>query len=404
MALTDTTASKKFIAGAPDIILKGDYRRDKPDMKMASDDMNERFLEQLYEQLLDEGFSPEEAAKKARQLAAERSMADGGRAQYGLGSIVKSVKKAVKGVGKGIKSLAKSDLGKAALLIGGGMYAGGLGPFAKGARFGDLAGAGFLSNLSIPNVLKLTGDKTGTGAAIDALKIGGAGAAITGLLAQKEELNTGDPDDTKRRAQVIDQLKVQFSRLYPKGEGETPEDYDTRITAMVEAADDQTVDVGNMAEGGRVQYSNGSVLTLMDGTKVQIPKGAYKDGKFKDIIYSSSKGDLLREEIVKGLSFAAGGRVGRAFGSDKLVEQASGIEGLPINVNSKGVKELDMRETGGFIPPVGVKEKADDIPAMLSNNEFVFTADAVRAAGGGSVNKGAQRMYDLMKNLESKVV
>ena len=73
-------------------------------------------------------------------------------------------------------------------------------------------------------------------------------------------------------------------------------------------------------------------------------------------------------------------------------------------VNSKGVKELDMRETGGFIPPVGVKEKADDIPAMLSNNEFVFTADAVRAAGGGSVNKGAQRMYDLMKNLESRVV
>ena len=101
---------------------------------------------------------------------------------------------------------------------------------------------------------------------------------------------------------------------------------------------------------------------------------------------------------------AEGGRVMRAFGSDKLVEQASGIEGLPINVNSKGVKELDLRETGGFIPPVGVKEKADDIPAMLSNNEFVFTADAVRAAGGGSVNKGAQRMYDLMKNLESKVV
>ena len=64
--------------------------------------------------------------------------------------------------------------------------------------------------------------------------------------------------------------------------------------------------------------------------------------------------------------------------------------------------ELDMREEGGFIPPVGVKEKADDIPAMLSNNEFVFTADAVRAAGGGSVNKGAQRMYQMMKNLEAQ--
>ena len=67
------------------------------------------------------------------------------------------------------------------------------------------------------------------------------------------------------------------------------------------------------------------------------------------------------------------------------------------------IRDRDLRETGGFIPPVGVKEKADDIPAMLSNNEFVMTADAVRAAGGGSVNKGAQRMYDLMKNLESKV-
>ena len=64
------------------------------------------------------------------------------------------------------------------------------------------------------------------------------------------------------------------------------------------------------------------------------------------------------------------------------------------------VTELDLRETGGFIPPVGVKEKADDIPAMLSNNEFVFTADAVRGMGDGNVNKGAQRMYDMMKKLE----
>jgi len=98
---------------------------------------------------------------------------------------------------------------------------------------------------------------------------------------------------------------------------------------------------------------------------------------------------------------ANGGRIKRAYGSDDLVEQASGIEGLDININPKGVKELDLRETGGFIPPVGVKEKADDIPAMLSNNEFVFTADAVRAAGGGSVNKGAQVMYDAMKKLEN---
>jgi hypothetical protein len=70
--------------------------------------------------------------------------------------------------------------------------------------------------------------------------------------------------------------------------------------------------------------------------------------------------------------------------------------------NSVGVKELDYRKSGGFVPPVGVKEKADDIPAMLSNNEFVFTADAVRGAGGGSVNKGAQKMYSLMRQLEGR--
>jgi hypothetical protein len=69
--------------------------------------------------------------------------------------------------------------------------------------------------------------------------------------------------------------------------------------------------------------------------------------------------------------------------------------------NSVGVKEIDYRQSGGFVPPIGVKEKADDIPAMLSNNEFVFTADAVRNAGNGSVNKGAERMYGLMKQLEA---
>jgi len=334
MALTDTTASKKFIAGAPDIILKGDFRRDKPEMKMASDDANQRFLEQLYEQLLDEGFSPEEAAKKARQLAQERSMADGGRAQYGLGSLVKSVGKAVKGVVKGAGKILKSPAGLLAL-----NFAPMLIPGGASTLFG-----GKNPMFNIGNILGL---KKGADA-MNALKVGGAGAAITGLLAEREQQEgESDMDYAQRRAQVNDQLKVQFSRLYPKGENETPEDYDIRINALVEGADDQTVDIGNMADGGRV---------------------------------------------------------GRAFGSDKLVEQASGIEGLPINVNSKGVKELDMRKTGGFIPPVGVKEKADDIPAMLSNNEFVFTADAVRAAGGGSVNKGAQRMYDLMKNLESKVV
>tara|TARA_B100000989_G_scaffold296518_1_gene279918 strand:- start:3054 stop:4349 length:1296 start_codon:yes stop_codon:yes gene_type:complete len=87
-----------------------------------------------------------------------------------------------------------------------------------------------------------------------------------------------------------------------------------------------------------------------------------------------------------------GGRANLALGTKPTAEE-SGLGGLPI--------EADMRYTGGFMP-YGAKEKADDVPARLSKNEFVFTADAVRAAGGGSVNQGAKKMYQAMKQLEAK--
>jgi len=87
-----------------------------------------------------------------------------------------------------------------------------------------------------------------------------------------------------------------------------------------------------------------------------------------------------------------GGRANLALGTKPTTEE-SGLGGLPI--------EADMRYTGGFMP-YGAKEKADDVPARLSKNEFVFTADAVRAAGGGSVNEGAKKMYQAMKQLEKK--
>jgi hypothetical protein len=62
--------------------------------------------------------------------------------------------------------------------------------------------------------------------------------------------------------------------------------------------------------------------------------------------------------------------------------------------------EIDYRAKGGFVP-IGEKEKADDVPARLSKNEFVFTADAVRGAGKGDIKKGAKKMYQLMKQYEA---
>ena len=101
------------------------------------------------------------------------------------------------------------------------------------------------------------------------------------------------------------------------------------------------------------------------------------DAYFEIVGYPMAQGGLMRTNFALGT---------------KPTKQESGLGGLPI--------EADMRYTGGFMP-YGAKEKADDVPARLSKNEFVFTADAVRAAGGGDVNTGARRMYNTMKQLES---
>jgi hypothetical protein len=89
-----------------------------------------------------------------------------------------------------------------------------------------------------------------------------------------------------------------------------------------------------------------------------------------------------------------------------MIDEGGMKKGGRVKRNVGGIMDLggmekDYRFSGGFVP-IGEYEKKDDVPARLSKNEFVFTADAVRAAGGGSINKGAQRMYDTMKNLEAR--
>jgi hypothetical protein len=108
---------------------------------------------------------------------------------------------------------------------------------------------------------------------------------------------------------------------------------------------------------------------------------------------------------------AYGGRMGFAYGSvDEGImaaPQIANMMGMPVGnprQNQQGVAELDYRDVGGFVPPIGIKEKADDIPAMLSNNEFVFTANAVKNAdpsGNRDPEEGAKVMYRTMKMLEN---
>jgi hypothetical protein len=153
-----------------------------------------------------------------------------------------------------------------------------------------------------------------------------------------------------------------------------------------------------MAMGGRMGFAGGTEFE-------EYLKGREKFDKQQNYeqLYKEFLENKRRQKVAEQKTMAAnGGRIGYAFGNDpeQNAVEASGIMNLPLNQNPAGATELDLRETGGFIPPVGVKEKEDDIPAMLSNNEFVFTADAVRGMGDGDVNKGAQRMYDMMKKLE----
>jgi len=256
------------------------------------------------------------------------------RQQYGLGSFVK---KAVKGVTGAVKKVAKSDLGKAAMLAGGAYFAPTLfGQSAGFGNFGNLVKGGVSGLFSkVPGASGITDFLGGKKTLGKTLGVMAGGSLLGGLLAKVEE---GD-QDAIGATRDVNSLRTYLDSGY-RNLG-YPED---EIPALVE----------------------------------------------KDVSeYGSAQG-----------GYANGGRIGYAYGSNDIVDQASGIMGLPQRVNNAGVKELDLRDSGGFIPPVGVKEKADDIPAMLSNNEFVFTADSVKEFGDGDVNKGAQRMYDMMKKLE----
>jgi len=118
-------------------------------------------------------------------------------------------------------------------------------------------------------------------------------------------------------------------------------------------------------------------------TMPQLYKIFKNPGKFK-------KDESALKAFLKVKGFKEGGRIGYMMGSE-----------VPVRKNQGGITELDYRNTGGFVP-VGIKEKADDVPAMLSKNEFVMTADAVRGIGNGDVETGAQKLYNIMKQAEKQ--
>ena len=263
------------------------------------------------------------------------------RQQYGLGSIVKSVGKAVKGVAKGVKKVASSDVGKLALLAAGGYYLGG-GFTPGGFSFANLPGASKIASgfNAFKNMSTLAKGAT----------ILGGSTLLTSLFGspdQAQEAFNRDPG----------YVKSSLAKYYKN--------------------------INKDASEEEVQeFVNQNILEFGDVSRSDVVSGYEKN---------------IQSNLGNAMYAAEGGRVMKEMG---------GIMDIPMGeprMNQGGINELDYRQEGGFVP-VGIKEKADDVPAMLSKNEFVMTADAVRGMGNGSIENGAQKMYNLMKSLENRMV
>jgi hypothetical protein len=117
----------------------------------------------------------------------------------------------------------------------------------------------------------------------------------------------------------------------------------------------------------------------------QLPPG-YED-------FMNSPGQRLLEQYPE--------RYGLSFGGVNTMSQTAPYQMYRPYGAATGGSTSDFPRKNGHINGPGTGT-SDDIPAMLSDGEFVFTAKAVRNMGNGSRRKGAKKMYALMKKLEGR--
>ena len=218
-------------------------------------------------------------------------------------------------------------------------------------------------------------------------KGGGQDASTMGMPSDNTALQLAD---LKKTANLLDQKQGMAAGLnfLPAVSARkfTP-------TEMIE-----TYKTESAANGGRIGFNMGGGADMgapqMEGLQSFMKSNSGTDyvttvmeslyQQNQDKYQSPDDPQLVQDALmIVQKSFANGGRINRAEG---------GIMDL-------GGMEKDYRAEGGFVP-IGKAEKADDVPARLSVNEFVFTADAVRNAGGGDIDQGAQVMENMMKHLE----
>jgi hypothetical protein len=409
-------------AGAPSIKYEGDIkpRQEVADVNLPLD-VQGWFQSLSFEQQLqllssdiDEAYKVELRKLLGKNMQ-EQPMQDQRQMVYkgGIMNVVPrdhalfgGLKNIVKKATNVVKDVIKSPIGKAALLGAGAYYlGGGFGRLPGGFKFANIPGVPTLFGSSATGPTMFGSPSASTPGiftkAINAVKglstgqklLGTAAiSGFTGFLADQglseEEIKT----ISSRPDEVRPYLKLYYEKSNPIKPGETEEEYQARVQQFLTT---NLSEYDNKAYGGRMGYNSGTFpLNKEPEPETDLMKAAKQKAQAEGISIQEALKQLMERNF-----HAYGGRMMKALGD--TAQMASGIEGLPLRQNPMGTNEVDMRDTGGFIPPVGIKEKADDIPAMLSNNEFVFTADAVRGMGGGDVNLGAQRMYDMMKKLEN---
>jgi len=179
---------------------------------------------------------------------------------------------------------------------------------------------------------------------------------------------------------------------------------------------EETISAAGYADGGRVGLEFGGIPAaveaveekpkefLVDKLKVTIMPGQSEEMGILNAMFNDVEGvmpDDRKMEFYKLYipQLYERGEISKAE-FEGMKEDILGEGKKDGGLMSLGGKEMDLRG-GGFVP-IGKKERADDVPARLSKNEFVMTADAVRGAGGGDINKGAKRMYETMNRLEAR--
>jgi len=331
------------------------------------------------------------------------------RQGYFLGKLVKKITKP-------IKKVVKSPLGKAALFAAAANFApmlfgkqtllkqaGGLGGLLSKIKGGE----GMLGQLG--NIFKVGGEADNP---FSIFRVGGgllgAGALAAPFLmgGEEEEVDEGTPftmaqpdiEDIREQARryysdptnsaLYFMPPKQFTRPFAEGgladipregyrEGEIVEDVKEGIETL---ADDENMMMAGM----------GNVMKLFE-TPYGFDRAAFEDM----LIQYEDSG--AKQKGIKLYEFATDflGMVKK----DTPVMDTDRVQAAEGGLMDLGGMEKDYRE-GGFVP-IGAEERADDVPARLSKNEFVFTADAVRNAGGGDIDKGAEVMQNMMDNLEA---